>query len=207
MFVAPEKDPNAEPCHWLEVEEAKRTVYCQRFSLLDGVVADDMQREKKVYYDRCSSVSANKYSCQQSSLESCEIGALSSKEPTSALLSFYVCIYMCIQPLKEVVKEALMTFLKSQNAPFTLPSLSSSEEVMGAVWESVKQGEGVEEEKSESERKEMVKRELNTLLKRLPTLGLVLPVNSTPLKLEVEYEVCNCCVFKWLCYDLYHSVT
>ena len=92
-----------------------------------------------------------------------------------------------------MVKETLMTFLKSRNAPFTLTSLSSSDEVMGAVWESVKQGEGVEEGKSENEKKEMVKRELSTLLKSLPSLGLVVPVNSTPLKLEVEYEVMQLC--------------
>ena len=103
-------------------------------------------------------------------------------------------VCMCVQPLKEVVKEALMTFLKSQNTPFTLSSLSSSDEVMGAVWEGVRWREGAEEEgKSESEDKEMVARELSALVKTLPSLGLVVPVNSTPLKLEVEYEVMQWC--------------
>ena len=49
MVTVPEEDPNAEPCHWLEVEQAKRTVYCQRFSLPDGVVEDGLKREKKVW--------------------------------------------------------------------------------------------------------------------------------------------------------------
>ena len=48
LSVVPEEDPNAEPCHWLEVEQAKRTIYSQRFSLPDGVVEDSVQREKKV---------------------------------------------------------------------------------------------------------------------------------------------------------------
>lgn len=46
--AVPEEDPNAEPCHWLEVEQAKRTVYCQRFTLPDGVVEPEQQRERKV---------------------------------------------------------------------------------------------------------------------------------------------------------------
>ena len=107
-------------------------------------------------------------------------------------------VCMCVQPLKEVVKEALTTFLKSQNRPFTLSSLSISDEVMGAVWEGVRRREGAEEGeeegKSESEDKEMVARELSTLVKTLPSLGLVVPVNSTPLKLEVEYEVMQWCM-------------
>lgn len=43
-----EKDPNAEPCHWLEVEHAKRTVYAQRFTPPDGVVEPNHQNERRV---------------------------------------------------------------------------------------------------------------------------------------------------------------
>ena len=46
--VVPEADPNAEPCHWLEVEHARRTVYSQTFTLPDGVTeAHNGQQKKK----------------------------------------------------------------------------------------------------------------------------------------------------------------
>ena len=88
------------------------------------------------------------------------------------------------------MRDALIDFLKSGNAPFTLSSLSSSDEVMSAVWECVKSGENREEveERSEGE-KETAARELSALVESLPRLGLVVPVNVTSLKQEVEYEV------------------
>ena len=45
--AVPEEDPNAEPVHWLEVEQAKRQVYCQHFSLPHGVVQPAQQPPKK----------------------------------------------------------------------------------------------------------------------------------------------------------------
>lgn len=93
-------------------------------------------------------------------------------------------ISLFVQPVKEVVKDALIDFLKSANAPFTLSFLSSSDEVFGAVWESVKTEER-DEERSSSE-KELVIRELDTLIKSLPRLGLVVAVNSHSDKVQYE---------------------
>ena len=47
-LTVPERDPNSEVCHWLEVEQVWRGVYTQRFSLPDGVVESDQSREKRV---------------------------------------------------------------------------------------------------------------------------------------------------------------
>lgn len=93
-------------------------------------------------------------------------------------------VSLCVQPVKEVVKEALINFLKSAKAPFTLSSLSSSEEVFGAVWECVK-AEERDEERGGSE-KELVIRELNTLVRSLPSLGLIVAVESHSNKVQYE---------------------
>ncbi|CAI8034072.1 CST complex subunit STN1 [Geodia barretti] len=43
--IIPEEDPNAEPCHWLEVEHLWRTVYSTSFTLPPGVTETGDQRE------------------------------------------------------------------------------------------------------------------------------------------------------------------
>ena len=45
VVVVPEEDPNAEPCHWLEVEHLWRTVYSTSFTLPPGVTETGDQRE------------------------------------------------------------------------------------------------------------------------------------------------------------------
>lgn len=93
-------------------------------------------------------------------------------------------VSLCVQPVKEVVKDALIDFLKSANAPFTLSSLSSSDEVFGAVWESVKAEE--RDEGMSSSEKELVIKELNALVKSLPRLGLVVEIDSHSNKVQYE---------------------
>lgn len=86
-----------------------------------------------------------------------------------------------------MVTDSLMDFLKSAKAPFTLSSLISSEEVLGAVWECVKAEEGDGERISC--KRELVTKELNTLVKSLPKLGLIVAVDSCS---KVQYEVSSC---------------
>ena len=108
---------------------------------------------------------------------------------TYGSMPFNCFLFLCVQPVKEVVREKVMEFLKSRSStPFTLSSLSASGgEVMSAVWECVSTRDGEEGSVSMGE----VAGELNALVKSLPKSGVVVhvPVNSTALKLEVHYEV------------------
>lgn len=51
VVTVPEDDPNAEPCHWLEVEQAWRTVYSTAFTLPAGVTETASRKETKVCFE------------------------------------------------------------------------------------------------------------------------------------------------------------
>ena len=112
---------------------------------------------------------------------------------TYGSMPFNCFLFLCVQPVKEVVREKVMEFLKSRSStPFTLSSLSASGgEVMSAVWECVSMRERERDGEEGSVSKGEVAGELNALVKSLPKSGVVVhvPVNSTALKLEVHYEV------------------
>ena len=100
-----------------------------------------------------------------------------------------------------------MTFLRGKDEPFTLSSVSSSEEVTSAVWEAVRSEEGAGGEEGKSEGKLMVEREIRAVTKSLPKTGLVIPVtSSTATSLaELEYEVTADCWLLCMCSLHVHS--
>ena len=96
--------------------------------------------------------------------------------------------------MKELVEEALLSHLRSsRSSPFTLSSLTGSEEVMGAVWECVRGevGEGGREE---------VEGELRAAVKSLPEKGLVIPAADAATTSTFEVRGCEkfCDILKWI---------
>ena len=153
VCVVPEVDPNAEVCHWLEVEQAWREVYSQTFTLPAGVIETNHSRN--------------------------------NERVSPPIIHLILCVMsVVVQSVKEAVKEALLAYLSSRGTPFTLHSLGHSEEVMGAVCEGVR-GEIGEERRPE------VERELRALVKKLPDMGLVVPVQDPSSSM---YEVSCVCV-------------
>lgn len=87
--------------------------------------------------------------------------------------------------------------MRSRNTRFTLFSLSTNDEIFDEVYEKV----SAEREKED---RGVIIKEVRSLVKRLPELGLVVPVDSTPL--SRHYEV-SCTQDKLYMYTALHIIS